>query len=107
MNQTLDMNNTTYQPNSHGYYGLFGGAYIPEMLYRNVEELRSCYLKYIEEESFQKDFRDLLRDFVGRPTPLFYAKRLSEMYHTQIWLKREDLCHTGAHKVNKIGRAHV
>jgi len=100
MNETLTMNISSFQPNPHGYYGMFGGAYIPEMLYRNVEELRSSYLKYIEEESFQKDFQDLLRDFVGRPTPLFYAKRLSEKYGTQIWLKREDLCHTGAHKVN-------
>ncbi|MFN9710974.1 MAG: tryptophan synthase subunit beta, partial [Bacteroidota bacterium] len=100
MTQIIQDIESSFHPTEHGYYGMFGGAYIPEMLYRNVEELRSSYLKYIEDESFQKDFQDLLRDFVGRPTPLFYAKRLSEKYGTQIWLKREDLCHTGAHKVN-------
>ncbi|MBU6157881.1 MAG: tryptophan synthase subunit beta [Bacteroidetes bacterium] len=89
-----------FHPDHHGYYGMFGGAFIPEMLYRNVEELRTQYLQHMNDASFQKDFQDLLRDFVGRPTPLFYAKRLSEKYGTQIWLKREDLCHTGAHKVN-------
>ncbi len=83
-----------------GFYGSFGGAFIPEMLYPNVEELREKYLDIIEEESFQKEWRDLLRDYVGRPTPLFYAKRLSSKYKTNIYLKREDLCHTGAHKVN-------
>ena len=77
---------SSFQPDPHGYYGLFGGAFIPEMLYRNVEELRMQYLQHIPDPSFQKDFRDLLRDFVGRPTPLFYAKRLSEKYATQIWL---------------------
>ncbi|WP_026450390.1 tryptophan synthase subunit beta [Aequorivita capsosiphonis] len=89
-----------YNVNEKGYYGEFGGAYIPEMLYPNVEELRQNYLKIMAEESFQKEFRALLKDYVGRPTPLYFAKRLSEKYNTKIYLKREDLCHTGAHKVN-------
>ncbi|SRX74432.1 tryptophan synthase subunit beta [Aequorivita antarctica] len=89
-----------YNVNEKGYYGEFGGAYIPEMLYPNVEELRQNYLKVMAEESFQKEFRELLKDYVGRPTPLYFAKRLSEKYNTKIYLKREDLCHTGAHKVN-------
>lgn len=83
-----------------GYYGQFGGAFIPEMLYPNVEELRQNYLKIISEPDFQEEFRGLLKDYVGRPTPLYFAKRLSEKYNTKIYLKREDLCHTGAHKVN-------
>lgn len=90
----------SYQANEKGYYGDFGGAFIPEMLYPNVAELRSQYLDIMKEESFQKEFKDLLRDYVGRPTPLYYAKRFSEKYNTKIYLKREDLCHTGAHKVN-------
>jgi tryptophan synthase beta chain len=90
----------SYQANEKGYYGDFGGAFIPEMLYPNVEELRSQYLEIMKEKSFQKEFKDLLRDYVGRPTPLYYAKRFSEKYNTKIYLKREDLCHTGAHKVN-------
>ncbi|AWL08237.1 Tryptophan synthase [Aquirufa nivalisilvae] len=90
----------TYQVDEKGYYGEFGGAFIPEMLYPNVEELRAHYLDIINDSSFQKEFHDLLKDYVGRPTPLFEAKRLSEKYQTQIYLKREDLCHTGAHKVN-------
>ncbi|PHR15018.1 MAG: tryptophan synthase subunit beta [Aequorivita sp.] len=89
-----------YNVNEKGYYGEFGGAYIPEMLYPNVEELRQNYLKIMAEESFQKEFRQRLKDYVGRPTPLYFAKRLSEKYGTKIYLKREDLCHTGAHKVN-------
>jgi tryptophan synthase beta chain len=88
------------QPNLQGYYGSFGGAYIPEMLHRNVEELRTKYLPIINEESFQKEFRELLKDYAGRPTPLYFAKRLSEKYEATIYLKREDLCHTGAHKIN-------
>src|SRR6266498_4331443 len=87
-------------PNSQGYYGKFGGAYIPEMLHRNVEELRSKYLDIIYEDGFQKEFRELLRDYAGRPTPLYFAKRLSEKHGAKLFLKREDLCHTGAHKVN-------
>lgn len=83
-----------------GYYGEFGGAYIPEMLYPNVEELRQKYLQITSEDSFQKEFQQLLKEYVGRPTPLYFANRLSEKYNTKIYLKREDLCHTGAHKVN-------
>ena len=90
----------SYFVDEQGYYGSFGGAYIPEMLYPNVDELKSKYLKIMSEPSFQKEFHDLLKDYVGRPTPLYYAKRLSEAYQTKIYLKREDLCHTGAHKVN-------
>ena len=91
---------TYKQPNEQGYYGKFGGAYIPEMLYPNVQELQSRYLEIMYEPSFQKQYQELLRDYVGRPTPLYFAKRLSEKYKTKIFLKREDLCHTGAHKVN-------
>lgn len=90
----------SYQVNDRGYYGTFGGAFIPEMLYPNVEELRENYLQVIADPSFQKEFNDLLRHYVGRPTPLYHANRLSEKYKTNIFLKREDLCHTGAHKVN-------
>ncbi|MBO9617376.1 MAG: tryptophan synthase subunit beta [Dyadobacter sp.] len=90
----------SYQVNDRGYYGTFGGAFIPEMLYPNVEELRENYLQIIADPSFQKEFNDLLRHYVGRPTPLYPAHRLSEKYKTNIFLKREDLCHTGAHKVN-------
>lgn len=90
----------SYQVDEKGYYGDFGGAYIPEMLYPNVEELRSRYLDIMQEESFQKEFKELLREYVGRPTPLYYAQRFSEKYGTKVYLKREDLCHTGAHKVN-------
>ena len=89
-----------YSPNVQGYYGRFGGAYIPEMLHRNVEELRTKYLDIIYEESFQKEYQQLLKDYVGRPTPLYFAERLSKKYNTKIFLKREDLCHTGAHKIN-------
>src|SRR6218665_696156 len=87
-------------PDAQGYYGSFGGAYIPEMLHRNVEELKSRYLEIIYEDSFQEEFTQLLKDYAGRPTPLYLAKRLSEQYNTNIYLKREDLCHTGAHKIN-------
>ena len=90
----------SYNVNESGYYGQFGGAYIPEMLYPNIENLRQNYLKITAEPSFQIEFEALLKDFVGRPTPLYFAKRLSEKYNTKIYLKREDLCHTGAHKVN-------
>jgi len=89
-----------YEVDKYGYYGEFGGAFIPELLYPNIEELRNCYLTYINDESFNKEFEALLKDYVGRPTPLYFAKRLSEKYETKIYLKREDLCHTGAHKVN-------
>jgi tryptophan synthase beta chain len=90
----------SYQVDNRGYYGSFGGAFIPEMLYPNVEELRENYLQVIADPSFQKEFNDLLKNYVGRPTPLYRANRLSEKYKTNIFLKREDLCHTGAHKVN-------
>ena len=89
-----------YNVDEKGYYGDFGGAYIPEMLYPNVAELRESYLKISAEPDFKKEFDDLLKEYVGRPTPLYFAKRLSERYNTKIYLKREDLCHTGAHKVN-------
>ena len=89
-----------YNVDEKGYYGDFGGAYIPEMLYPNVEELRQNYLKITSEPDFKEEFDQLLRDYVGRPSPLYYAKRLSEKYNTKVYLKREDLNHTGAHKVN-------
>jgi len=90
----------THNINDNGYYGQFGGAYVPEMLHPNVAELQAEYLKITRSESFKKEFSALLRDFVGRPTPLYYAKRMSEKYGAKIYFKREDLCHTGAHKVN-------
>jgi len=94
--EDLDFQN----PNLHGYYGSFGGAYIPEMLQRNVTELRERYLKIMDEPTFKEEFNQLLKDYVGRPTPLFYASRLSDELGSNIYLKREDLCHTGAHKIN-------
>ncbi|MEL6251747.1 MAG: tryptophan synthase subunit beta [Bacteroidota bacterium] len=97
MNKIIE---SPYQVNEHGYYGQFGGAFIPEMLYPNIEELRENYLRIIGEADFQEEFQSLLRDYVGRPTPLYFAKRLSEQIGAKIYLKREDLCHTGAHKVN-------
>ncbi|HVT86081.1 MAG TPA: tryptophan synthase subunit beta [Chitinophagaceae bacterium] len=101
INRNILLNKGTYkQPNIFGYYGNYGGAYIPEMLHRNVEELKEKYLAIINEPEFQKEFRELLKDYAGRPTPLYFAKRLSEQYKTKIFLKREDLCHTGAHKIN-------
>ncbi len=87
-------------PDEQGYFGQFGGAYIPEMLHRNVEELRNRYLEIMQEELFQLEFQQLLQDYVGRPTPLYFAERLSSRYKVNIFLKREDLCHTGAHKIN-------
>lgn len=89
-----------YQVNEKGYYGLFGGAYIPEMLYPNVEELAQNYERIINSESFQKEYLRLLKDYVGRPSPLTYAEHLSSKYKAHIYLKREDLNHTGSHKVN-------
>ncbi|MBD1420289.1 tryptophan synthase subunit beta [Sphingobacterium chuzhouense] len=89
-----------YNVNEKGYYGPFGGAYIPEMLYPNVEELQKKYLEIMQEESFQQEFQELLKDYVGRPSPLYLAKRLSARYGANIFLKREDLNHTGAHKIN-------
>ncbi len=83
-----------------GFYGKFGGAYIPEMLHPNIEELRNNYESIVASPEFQQEFQSLLRDFVGRPTPLYFASRLSEKHKAKIYLKREDLCHTGAHKIN-------
>ncbi len=91
---------TTYQVDPRGYYGNFGGAYIPEMLYPNVEELRQQYLSIMAAPAFVKQFNALLKDYVGRPTPLYFAERLSAHFKSNIYLKREDLCHTGAHKIN-------
>ncbi|WP_420398967.1 tryptophan synthase subunit beta [Flagellimonas sp.] len=90
----------SYHVNEKGYYGEFGGAYIPEMLYPNTEELRQNYLEIMADPSFKEEFHQLLKDYVGRPTPLYLAERLSHKYNTKIYLKREDLNHTGAHKVN-------
>ena len=90
----------TYQVDDRGYYGEFGGAYIPEMLHANITHLAKRYNEIINESDFQKEFQSLLKDYVGRPTPLYHAKRLSERYGGKIYLKREDLNHTGAHKVN-------
>jgi tryptophan synthase beta chain len=87
-------------PSQEGYYGAFGGAYIPEMLYGNVETLKHQYLEIMNDPAFKAEVDALLKDYVGRPTPLFYAARLSEEIGATIYLKREDLCHTGAHKIN-------
>ena len=89
-----------YKVDENGFYGNFGGAYIPEMLYPNIDELKRNYLEIINSQNFRKDFEKLLSEYVGRPTPLYFAQRLSEKYNTKIYLKREDLCHTGAHKIN-------
>ena len=91
---------TNYNVDKNGFYGQFGGAFVPEMLFPNVEELQNSYLKITQENSFQEEFKSLLQQYVGRPTPLYFAKRLSEKHNTKIYLKREDLCHTGAHKIN-------
>ena len=90
----------TYQVNEEGFYGQFGGAYIPEILYKTVEDLKKAYLPILESEEFKKEYHALLKDYVGRPSPLYYAKRMSEKYGCQLYLKREDLNHTGAHKIN-------
>ena len=90
----------TFHVNSEGYYGEFGGAYVPEILHRCVEELQKSYLEVIESESFKREYDELLRNYVGRPSPLYRANRLSEKYGCKIYLKREDLNHTGAHKIN-------
>ena len=90
----------------NGYYGEFGGAFIPELLHPNIQELKGNYLRISEEEEFQEAFKALLKDYVGRPTPLYFAKKLSQQYGAKIYLKREDLNHTGAHKINNaIGQA--
>lgn len=96
----------TYQVDENGYYGEFGGAYVPEILYRCVETLRENYLTILEDESFRREYEQLLRDYVGRPSPLYFARRLSTHYRCKIYLKREDLNHTGAHKINNaLGQA--
>ena len=87
----------TYNVDKRGYYGEFGGAYIPEMLYPNIENLRQNYLSILSDNKFKNEYNQLLKNYVGRPTPLYFAKRLSKKYKTKIYLKREDLCHTGAH----------
>ncbi|MRJ08366.1 tryptophan synthase subunit beta [Ornithobacterium rhinotracheale] len=93
-------------PDKNGYYGEFGGAFVPEMLYPNVQELQENYLKIMESESFKNEFNDLLKNYVGRESPLYFSKKLSEKYGAQIYLKREDLNHTGAHKINNaLGQA--
>ncbi|MGP1500225.1 MAG: tryptophan synthase subunit beta [Bergeyella cardium] len=93
-------------PDEHGYYGEFGGAFVPEALYPNIQELQQTYLEIMESADFQKDFQKLLKNYVGRETPLYYAENLSKKYGTNIYLKREDLNHTGAHKINNaIGQA--
>ncbi len=83
-----------------GFYGRFGGSFVPEILHRNFEELRKNYLRIMEQEDFKQELATLLRDYVGRPTPLYYANRLSEAVGAKVYLKREDLNHTGAHKIN-------
>lgn len=90
----------TYKVNNEGYYGDFGGAYVPEILYKTVENLKAAYLPILESEAFAKEYHALLRDYVGRPSPLFHARRMSEKYGCRLYLKREDLNHTGAHKIN-------
>lgn len=97
----------TYRnPDENGYYGDFGGAFVPEMLYPNVEELQHNYLDIINSNEFQEEYQDLLKNYVGRATPLYFAKNLSDKYQTQVYLKREDLNHTGAHKINNaLGQA--
>jgi tryptophan synthase beta subunit len=90
----------SYHVDEKGYYGKFGGSFVPEMLYPNMEKLQKSYLEIMNEPSFKEEFQSLLKDYVGRPSPLYFAKRLSEKYGTKIYLKREDLNHTGAHKIN-------
>ena len=89
-----------YQVNKDGYYGEFGGAFIPEMMYQNISELKTRYLDIMNSSSFQSEFQELLKNYVGRPSPLYFARRLSEYYNTKIYIKREDLNHTGSHKIN-------
>jgi len=96
----FNVDNNYQNPTAEGYYGDYGGAYIPEMLYSNVETLKTQYLQIMQDPIFQAEFQHLLKDYVGRPTPLFLAERLSKEIGATIYLKREDLCHTGAHKIN-------
>ena len=90
----------TITPTPTGFYGPFGGAYVPEILYKCVHDLQDAYLPIIRSEEFQREYASLLRDYVGRPSPLYYARRMSEKYGCKLYLKREDLNHTGAHKIN-------
>ncbi|MFN3343586.1 MAG: tryptophan synthase subunit beta, partial [Flavobacteriales bacterium] len=106
MNISLLNPENEFSVSETGFYGRFGGAFVPELLRPQLEELSACYLNFLNDESFMTSFRSLLRDYVGRPTPLYFASRLSEFYGTKIYLKREDLNHTGAHKINNaIGQA--
>lgn len=89
-----------YQSDEKGYYGTFGGAFIPEMMHQNIDQLQQCYLEILESDSFKQEFKQLLTDYAGRPSPLYYSDRLSDQYHAHIYLKREDLNHTGSHKIN-------
>jgi len=89
-----------YEVDKNGFYGKYGGAFVPELLYSNIHELEQNYINIIDSDDFQKEYKSLLKDYVGRPSPLYFAKRLSEKYNTNIFLKREDLNHTGAHKIN-------
>ena len=93
-------NTQTITPTPTGFYGPFGGAYVPEILYKCVHDLQDAYLPIIRSEEFQREYASLLRDYVGRPSPLYYARRMSEKYGCKLYLKREDLNHTGAHKIN-------
>ena len=107
----------TYLVNQEGYYGDFGGAYVPEILHQCVEDLKVNYLKVLESKEFKQEFEQLLKDYVGRPSPLYLAQRLSHRYGCKIYLKREDLNHTGAHKINnaigqvllarRMGKTHI
>ena len=97
-----------YQIDNKGYYGIFGGAFIPEMMHQNISELQNCYMEILESDSFKQEFKQLLTDYAGRPSPLYYSDRLSKQYKTHIYLKREDLNHTGSHKINNtIGQIHL
>ena len=89
-----------------GFYGEFGGSFVPPELQKNIDELQEAYLRYVDDPEFQKEFNDLLRDYVGRPSPLYFAPRLSEKYGTNVYLKREDLNHTGAHKITTPSGRH-
>jgi tryptophan synthase beta chain len=104
----MEKKSSRFSVDENGYYGNFGGAFIPEMLHRNVDELQKVFSRLRNDAEFLMEFNDLLRDYAGRPTPLYFAARLSQLYNAGIWLKREDLCHTGAHKINNtIGQVLV
>ena len=88
-----------YNVDERGFYGRYGGAYVPEILYKTVEDLKKAYMPIIERDEFKQEFHELLHDYVGRPSPLYFARRMSERYGCRLYLKREDLNHTGAHKM--------